>query len=135
MTSQADYPTPPSAGEPEHDVSDDPARCRLCGKHLDEDYDALAAELAKARELLQSRNCDDLCLEHIKRATTAESALASLRAGVQDMVDHGLRFDLTPTHDLGHPEEFWHQYAKRMDEAIRERAEAMLSAQAGRSEG
>ena len=58
-----------------------------------------------------------------------------LRAFVQDLANAGLRFDLNPTHrrPIGLPsetllavEQFWHQYARRMDDSIRERAKAAL---------
>lgn len=54
---------------------------------------------------------------------------------LEDLRDHGLRFDLNPTHCLTYAstEEgreaalFWHSYIRRMDESIRTRAiEALL---------
>lgn len=46
---------------------------------------------------------------------------------VHDLSTHGLRFDLSPTHDLNRPEEFWHHYLKRADDSIKERATSALS--------
>ena len=64
-------------------------------------------------------------------ATELETRCARLQDELNDMADNGLRFDLNPTHILGgvdcnEVEQFWHEYAKRMDESIRERAIAAL---------
>lgn len=55
--------------------------------------------------------------------------IVELEAVLQDIADHGLRFDLNPTHKIDtrdSSEMFWHAYAKRMDDSIRERAKDAL---------
>jgi hypothetical protein len=54
---------------------------------------------------------------------------AALESELKDMAEHGLRFDLNPCHDMtdqNTSERFWHSYARRMDEAARDRARAAL---------
>lgn len=53
----------------------------------------------------------------------------ALREFVEDLANHGLRFDLNPTHkfkDMITSETFWHEYAKRMDLETRKRAQSAL---------
>lgn len=59
-------------------------------------------------------------------------------AALRDFKDHGLRFDLNPTHDLSYvvTEEgraaamWWHEYIRRMDKSVRERAATALGKEA-----
>lgn len=60
---------------------------------------------------------------------------AEIRKFVEDLKNHGLRFDLNPTHaggDLMKVEVFWHDYVRQMNESVRERAAKVLK---GRSDG
>src|SRR4051812_39105630 len=53
-----------------------------------------------------------------------------LRALVEDLAANGLRFDMTPTHEmssLNTAERFWHDYFRRADASVRERAAAALT--------
>jgi hypothetical protein len=62
------------------------------------------------------------------------TALTARENALREFAEHGLRFDLNPTHDLSYTRteagtraaEFWHQYIKRMDERVRERAQEAL---------
>jgi hypothetical protein len=56
---------------------------------------------------------------------TPEDRVKHLEAALTDLRDHGLRFDLIPTHRPG-DEEFWHDYIRRMDNSARERARHAL---------
>ena len=82
-------PTDKPAAARGADVSDDPARCRLCGKHLDEDYDSLSAELARVRgELLDARHA---AMERGMRAEQAErkAGWVAVSEPTQEMLDAG----------------------------------------------
>ena len=58
----------------------------------------------------------------------AATRIRSLEDFVFDLMKHGLRFDLNPTHDLSDPERFWHGYIRRVEQVIRERAQKALEA-------
>jgi len=61
-------------------------------------------------------------------------SLDKLLEFVEELRDHGLRFDLSPTHDLRYAQtqegkdaaQFWHSYIRQMDESIRRRAVGAL---------
>lgn len=87
------------------------------------------------REILAG---DRLVTPHFNESPTGEYVLASdfdalqqrcdrLRGVLEDFVEHGLRADLNPTHDLRKPEEFWHSYIRQIEESVRQRAEAALA--------
>lgn len=92
-----------------------------------------------ARRIGQFEEANNILEKHIENLRAViddnpQTELESLRKFVRDLRDHGLSFDLTPTHDVRYlltPEgrvagEFWHDYIKRMDERIRLRARGAL---------
>lgn len=50
----------------------------------------------------------------------------SMRDQLMDFARWGMRFDLNPTHNLAEAEEFWHDYAQRMQTSVKERATEAL---------
>jgi hypothetical protein len=84
------------------------------------DYDAGYCD-AKEREAARTA----LLSSHAALAARC----TALESELKDMAEHGLRFDLNPCHDMtdqNTSERFWHSYARRMDEAARDRARAAL---------
>lgn len=71
----------------------------------------------------------------VKRFHNSEARERELEAALIDYRDHGLRFDLNPTHDLRYAQTeegraaamFWHAYIKDMDECVRRRARNALN--------
>lgn len=49
-----------------------------------------------------------------------------LEEALEDLKNHGIRFDLNPTIDLNKPEMSYLDYIKRIDASIRQRAEEAL---------
>ena len=84
-------------------------RCGLCGQEMHPtDYlQRLRDELAAALKALESRNCDDLCIEHINRAEIVTQLLREARQEVVDQCEYN---DLMP--------DYVAEMIKRIDEAL-----------------
>jgi len=62
-----------------------------------------------------------------RQVAAAQAGATRLRECLVDFAENGLRADLSPTHDLDNPEEFWHSYIRRVEESVKLRAKQALA--------
>jgi len=113
-------------------------RCSICAheriRELEAERLEHAALMRQATEQIDGFNA------HVPRLL---ARIRDLEAALRGFKDDGLRFDLNPTHDLRYAatEEgraaamWWHDYIRRMDQSVRERAASALETKGDGNEG
>lgn len=93
------------------------------GEEYPTEADALALELVNVTEER----------DFLRRQITEGARVTDSETLVRDLAENGLRFSLNPCHDMSSldaAEQFWHDYMRRADVQIRERAKAALTPRA-----